>query len=192
MSVGILLPSVQLWLNLNFYCSFITKLLVDTIRMITGMDVAYHFFITPVMKVSVLQLWTTREMDSCLVIATKCWFSRGFLPTQGWNRQKVSGNCCEKHLKAIIPGSRLSNTHFTLTKGSLLPVPPTSDFWWKMKTSSWKGQFSALFLHRGLYLGCSTVSFLRCSYHLLLLSPLCIARRNTVNPGFSLYSKRIA
>lgn len=133
LSVGILLPSVQLWLNLNFYCSFITKLLVDTIRMITGMDVAYHFFITPVMKVSVLQLWTTREMDSCLVIATKCWFSRGFLPTQGWNRQKVSGNCCEKHLKAIIPGSRLSTLISHWRKGvcSLFHLPLTSDEKWR-------------------------------------------------------------
>lgn len=172
MSVGILLPSVQSWLNLNFYCSFITKLLVDTIRMITGMDAAYHFFITPVMKVSVLQLWTTRGMGSCLVIATKCWFSRGFLPTQGWNGQKVSGNCCEKHLKAITPGSRLSNTRFTLTKGSLLPVPPSSGFWWKMKTSSWQGQFSALFLHRGLYLSCSTVSRLWYSYTFIVAFPI--------------------
>lgn len=33
----------------------------------------------------------------------------------------------EKHLRAIVSGNRLSNTLFTLMKGSVLPVPPTSD-----------------------------------------------------------------
>lgn len=79
--VGTLFPSVQLWLKLHSYCSFVTKVPVDTIRMIRGMDVAYHFFISPVAKVSIWQLWTARRMEICLARATKCCLSEGILPT---------------------------------------------------------------------------------------------------------------
>lgn len=56
--------------------------------MITGMDVAYHFFITPVMKVSVLQLWTTRGMDSCLVIALNAGSPEAFYPLRAETGRK--------------------------------------------------------------------------------------------------------
>lgn len=188
---GTLLHSVQLWLKLDSYCSFITKPPVDTVRMI-GVWVWLIIFL--------LSLWPRSPFGSsglqgewtsiCLVIATKCWLSGGIRPTQGWQRQKVSGNCCQKQLRAITSGNRLSNTLFSLMTGAVLLVPPTSDLGWKTRTSTWQ---AVNFLHcfcAGDFILIAQKSQVQGTPTLLfLLSSLYIARRNTVNPNFSLHPK---
>lgn len=109
--VGTILLSVQLRLKLDFYCSFITKLLVHTARMIRGMDMAYYLFYCPHDQ-GVLSAPLTGRMDTCLGIATKCWLSGDILPAQGWHKKNVPENCCEKSsqllLRVIPSGNSLS------------------------------------------------------------------------------------
>lgn len=112
-----LLPSVQLWLKLDSYCSCITKLPVHTARMSRGMDMGYHFFYYRCDQGLLSAPLNYKGMDTCPGIATQCLLSGGILHTQGWHTQNVSGNCCEKHLRVIPSGNSLSNVLFTVMKG---------------------------------------------------------------------------
>lgn len=121
-------------------------------------------------------------MDTCLGIATKCCLSGGILPTQGWRTQKVPGNCCEKHLRAIPSGNSLSNTLFTVMKGSVLPVPPTSDWGRETRTSRWQAvNFLHCFCAEGLTLVAQRSQTQGTPTVLFLFYSLYIARKNTVN-----------
>lgn len=135
--VGTTLPSVQLWVKLDLYCSFIAKLHVHAVRMTRGMDKAYYLAYYPCDQGLLSAPLNYRGMHTCLAIATKFWLSGGILPTQGWHKQNVSGNCCEKHLRVIPSGKSLSIIIFTVMKGNVLLVSPTSDLGRETRTSSW-------------------------------------------------------
>lgn len=177
-----LLPSVQLWLKLDSYCSCITKLPVHTARMSRGMDMGYHFFYYRCDQGLLSAPLNYKGMDTCPGIATQCLLSGGILHTQGWRRQNVSGNCCEKHLRVIPSGNSLSNVLFTVMKESVLPVPPTSDLGREKRTSSWQ---AVNFLHclcaEDFILIAQRSQAQDTPTILFLFYSLYIARKNTVN-----------
>lgn len=177
--------SVQLWLKLDFYCSFITKLLVHTVRMIRGMDMAYYLFYCPHDQ-GVFSAPLTGGMDTCLGIATKCWLSGDILPALGWHKKNIPENCCVKSsqllLRVIPSGNSLSNSLFTVMKGIVLLVPPTSDLERETRASSWQvvhlqhcfcAEDFILLAQRSQVPGTPTILF--------LFNSLYIARENTVN-----------
>lgn len=133
-------------------------------------------------RVSFQHLWTAGRMDICLQIATKSWFSGGFLPARGWCRQNVSGNCCEKHRGVIPSGNSLSNILFTVMKVNVLLVPPASDWGRAIRTSSGPAvNFLYCFCAEDFILIAQRSQAQGTPTTLFLFFSLYIARENTVN-----------